>query len=493
MFFILPLGHELELRRVPKVTFALIILNVIVFLGTHFIIDSEIEDLGRTQYELAEKGIALLMEMQSNEGDPGGFTFSLPELEEKKTPDEVLEYIADKLKKNPQLFQVWLGEYEDYKKSCQDLLLNKIGLVPKDFPTIGILTHMFVHGGWLHLIFNMWFLYLAGVALEDTWGRFNFLGFYLLGGIVAALMQYGVNTQSTIPMIGASGAVAAAMGAFAVRFAKEKIDCLFLALLFIKPVIRRFSSPAWLLLILWFGGQLFYAEMYKGLGEEGGVAFWAHVGGFVFGAVLAAFLKLGKIEETLIKPKLEKLPEYQKDFEQDIRLVTAMKQMDRELYHEALEEVESLLLDHPQNPDARLVKARLLALTKSTDQSRDLFVELMKEAKGQADKKMLATLYEEYRERFPKASLPSEVLFAAGRVFFEMQHEGISWSAFSELEKMQESPDISAKALFYLGRIKAELEKNPGQARAIFQDFLSKYPDHPWASQAREFITRISL
>ena len=493
MFFILPLGHDVELRRMPKVTFGLIILNVIVFLLTHFIINSEIENLAKTQVDLFEKGMALLAQAESSEGNPAGFAFSIPELREKKTPDEVLEFIASKLKTKREMYKQWLEEYEDYKKSAQEMLLNKIGFVPKDFPSIGFLTHIFVHEGWLHLLFNMWFLYLVGMALEDTWGRFTFLGFYLLGGIVAALLQYGVQTQSAIPMIGASGAVAAVMGAFAIRFAREKIDCLFLALIVIRPVIRRFSAPAWLLLVIWFGIQLFYAELYKGMGEEGGVAFWAHVGGFVFGAALATFFKLGKIEETFIKPELEKMPEYQEDYLQDTRLIVALDLMDKQDYKGALARVESLLLDKPQDPDARIVKARLLFLNKETDESKALYLELMKEAKGQADKKMIATLYDEFMERFPKAPLPPDLLFAAGRVFFEMEYERNALEAFSELEKSGELPDFSAKALFYLGRIKAELENNPAAAKVLFQDFLSKYPDHPWADQARELLNRISL
>jgi len=491
MFFILPLGHEVELRRMPKVTFGLIILNVIVFLLTHFIIDSEIENLAKTQIEMIEKGVAHLAQAESTEGNPAGFEFSIPELQSKKTPDDVLEFIAQKLKTNPELYKQWLEEYDDYKKSARDMLLNTIGFVPRDFPSIGFLTHIFVHGGWLHLIFNMWFLYLVGVALEEAWGRFNFLGFYLLGGIIAALLQYGVNPQSAIPMVGASGAVAAVMGAFAIRYAREKIDCLLLALFFIRPVIRRFSSPAWLLLVIWFGIQLFYAELYKGIGEEGGVAFWAHVGGFVFGAMIATFFRLGKIEEKLIRPALEKLPEYQPDFRQDERLILAMNLMDKKEYSEALDYVEGLLQDKPQNPDARIVKARLLSLNKKPDQSQAVFVELMKEAKEQADKKMLITLYDEFRERFPKAPLPPDLLFAAGRVFFEMQDERNSWEAFAELEKAGEGSELRARALFYLGRIKAELEDNPAQAKTLFQDFLTKYPDHPWAGQVREFLSRI--
>jgi tetratricopeptide (TPR) repeat protein len=155
--------------------------------------------------------------------------------------------------------------------------------------------------------------------------------------------------------------------------------------------------------------------------------------------------------------------------------------------------VESLLLDKPQDPDARIVKARLLFLNKETDESKALYLELMKEAKGQADKKMIATLYDEFMERFPKAPLPPDLLFAAGRVFFEMEYERNALEAFSELEKSGELPDFSAKALFYLGRIKAELENNPAAAKVLFQDFLSKYPDHPWADQARELLNRISL
>jgi membrane associated rhomboid family serine protease len=148
------------------------------------------------------------------------------------------------------------------------------------------LTSMFLHGGWLHLIGNMWFLWLFGNNVEDSMGRIRYLVFYLLSGLAAAATQTFMSPNSAIPMVGASGAISGVMGAYIVLYPRVRVHLL----VFLGFFITRAAVPAYLMLGYWFLLQLLGGL--PSLGQEsGGVAFWAHAGGFVAGAVLIQLFK----------------------------------------------------------------------------------------------------------------------------------------------------------------------------------------------------------
>jgi len=145
-----------------------------------------------------------------------------------------------------------------------------------------VLTSMFLHGSWMHLIGNMWFLWLFGNNIEDSTTRPRFVAFYLLSGLAAALGQVLANPSSEIPMVGASGAISGVMGAYLVLFPRVRVFTLVPLGFFITSM----ALPAWVMLIYWAFLQ-FAGGVTSIVGEEtGGVAFWAHVGGFVAGIVL---------------------------------------------------------------------------------------------------------------------------------------------------------------------------------------------------------------
>lgn len=143
------------------------------------------------------------------------------------------------------------------------------------------LTSMFLHGSWFHLIGNMWFLWLFGNNVEDSMGRFRYLGFYLLCGLAAALTQTLLSPNSAIPMVGASGAIGGVMGAYIVLYPRVQIHML----VFLFVFVTRIVVPAFWMLGYWFLLQIFGG--WGSIGAEGGgTAFWAHVGGFAAGALL---------------------------------------------------------------------------------------------------------------------------------------------------------------------------------------------------------------
>jgi membrane associated rhomboid family serine protease len=147
------------------------------------------------------------------------------------------------------------------------------------FTTGAVLTSMFMHGSWLHLIGNMWFLWIFGNNIEDSMGHTRFLVFYLLCGVLAAAAHIASAPGSAIPTVGASGAISGIMGAYLLLYPRVRVYTLFILLFFIRIIPVR----AWFILLLWFAIQLISGST-DVTGE--GVAFWAHVGGFVAGVVL---------------------------------------------------------------------------------------------------------------------------------------------------------------------------------------------------------------
>jgi membrane associated rhomboid family serine protease len=148
---------------------------------------------------------------------------------------------------------------------------------------IHVLTSMFLHGSWMHLLGNMWFLWIFGNNIEDSMGHARFIVFYLAGGVAAALLQVVFNPDSGIPMVGASGAISGVMGAYLVLYPRVRV----FVLVPIGIIPISIALPAWTMLLYWAGLQ-FVSGLIGMIGaqDKGGVAFWAHIGGFVTGVVL---------------------------------------------------------------------------------------------------------------------------------------------------------------------------------------------------------------
>ncbi len=153
----------------------------------------------------------------------------------------------------------------------------------------GLASHMFLHAGLLHLGGNMLFLWIFGDNLEEQMGRPGFLLFYLATGLAAAAAQIAADPGSTVPMVGASGAIAGVMGGYLLMFPRARVDVVAIFIIFFKV----FTVPAWLMLGAWLVLQLFGG--FTVTGDQGGVAYWAHAGGFIAGVALCVplFLRRG--------------------------------------------------------------------------------------------------------------------------------------------------------------------------------------------------------
>jgi membrane associated rhomboid family serine protease len=145
-----------------------------------------------------------------------------------------------------------------------------------------VITSMFLHGSWMHLLGNMWFLWLFGNNIEDSMTRPRFVAFYLLTGLAAALAQVVANPASEIPMVGASGAISGVMGAYLVLFPRVRV----FTLVPLGFVMTSMALPAWVMLIYWAFLQFAGGVTSIVAEQSGGIAFWAHLGGFAAGVVL---------------------------------------------------------------------------------------------------------------------------------------------------------------------------------------------------------------
>ena len=164
---------------------------------------------------------------------------------------------------------------------ARQAFMFQLGLVPATFTWLTLLTSMFLHAGWLHIIGNMWFLWIFGDNVEDRLGHGRYLAFYLLAGAAAGLAQTLVNPTSPVPTIGASGAIAGVMGAYLVLYPHSRVLTLIWLFIFVDII----EIPAVFFLGFWFLVQLFsgVGSVAQAAGSQGGIAFWAHVAGFLFG------------------------------------------------------------------------------------------------------------------------------------------------------------------------------------------------------------------
>ncbi len=156
-----------------------------------------------------------------------------------------------------------------------------------------MLSSMFLHGSWMHLIGNMWFLWVFGNNIEDSMGHLRFVVFYLITGLIAAGAHIATSWSSGVPVVGASGAISGVMGAYIVLYPKVRVH----TLIFLGFFARMMALPAAAILGLWFVIQLVQGGL-AGAGSGGGVAFWAHVGGFVAGVLLIKVFQRPKLVEA---------------------------------------------------------------------------------------------------------------------------------------------------------------------------------------------------
>lgn len=280
MLFLIPLGAEG--RKAPLAATALIALNVAVFAWTSrasvekaTAAEAELERVAEWAVRLAAAEAPSLAALAR--GAPS--TLAVLEKDGRWRQEVRSEDVRQRLE----------SCLEDYRRLRASHPFHRFGFVPAAISPARLVTHQFLHADWIHLFFNMLFLWAVGGVLEVAIGAGRFAALYFAGGAAAALAHAAGHPGSAEPAIGASGAVAALIGAFLLRFRGERIRLALVALAFAAPRIIVVTWPAWIFPALWLLEQLFYVS----LGSTLRIAFLAHLGGFAFGAAAALLLPKG--------------------------------------------------------------------------------------------------------------------------------------------------------------------------------------------------------
>ncbi|HVH05297.1 MAG TPA: rhomboid family intramembrane serine protease, partial [Myxococcota bacterium] len=304
---ILPIGHEeSEVRRLPWVTIAIMAICVLALLATNPMGELA-EPAEPPAFSHVEEAAAYWRERPYLDAPPEVLT----EVAYDVAPNQRVQYIAmlktsidvlpeaeEVALEQAELDAILLGEgtHAEAAEGAEPTVVSPYrtwGLVGTEPTARGFFTHMFMHAGWLHLFGNLFILFMAGPALEDRWGRPLFAAFYVLAGLVSGGFFIAIE-QAPVPLVGASGAIAAVLGAFLVRYARTPIR--FAYFFFYGRILSgTFEAPAWAVLPLWFGNELLSAAW----GADDGVAYWAHVGGFLFGVATGLAIRQLGLEERL--------------------------------------------------------------------------------------------------------------------------------------------------------------------------------------------------
>ena len=298
---LIPIQHEnMTARRWPLVTIALILINLAIFVCTHPAMSAQDTQLWKVREHilvLAATHPGLLIAPEARkfvDGFQNQFPDDWTQLQNQK-PEADNDWVAGILQmSDPAALQAEMDTLgSQYSLLAASSITERFAFVPANPRPITYLSSTFLHANWWHIVGNMWFLWLAGFILEDIWGRPLYLLVYLAAGAMACQIDVWVNPASIVSSVGASGAIAGLMGAFLVRFAKVKIQMMWF---FDFGVFRflRFWMRAYWLLPLWV-----LLEINYGMGPRDGTAHWAHVSGFLFGAIAAIALCYSGLEHKM--------------------------------------------------------------------------------------------------------------------------------------------------------------------------------------------------
>lgn len=306
-----PIKHEnMTARRWPVITFGLIVLNFLIFLGTHQTMENQEAPLTSVKMHiliLAARHPDLTISPEAQQfvadfqaDDPADWAeMQTSDYKAIDDWDAKLRNVDDREQLQTDMDSI----AAEYAKLTASSIAERFAFIPAHPRPIAYLSSTFLHGGWLHLIGNMWFLWLAGFVLEDAWGRPLYLAFYLTAGIAATQFDAWANPGSVAVSYGASGAVAGLMGAFLVRFPKLKIRLVWFFGSWLSGFWGLWVQAYWLL-PLWLGMEIYYGKL---SGQDDRIAHWAHVGGFIFGAFAALALRYSGLEHKATKSIEEKI------------------------------------------------------------------------------------------------------------------------------------------------------------------------------------------
>ncbi len=477
---IIPIGHESDtVRRLPWITFGIMGLCV----GVHILVSVQMASARKNLEGKLTEFVTFCLEHPSlspsrevtvrlmGEANADRFLGMLEQLRE-QTGAEALPATEEDQARYDEITLELAHEAEQFPT-------RRLGYVPAEKNIPGLFSYMFVHGGLFHLLGNLLFLYLTAPFIEDVWGRPFFLGFYLLAGVFSAVM-FGVHyPRLAAPLIGASGAIAGVMGAFLVRYWKTKIEFFYFIFFFVRGT---FHAPAFIMLPLWFGLELFNARIMDTVnpGAGGGTAHWAHVWGFAFGAGVALVLMKLQVEKKYISPKIEAQVQTTDSVTAGLDEVLNLKM--RRLYGDAFDRAMGLANQNPGRDDVARMLWGLAVETGRQDLAARSMARLVER---EVRRENLPTAVEDYRSLrrdVPEAQVDPAVKLALAR------HLAQSDGADEARELLSESLsrlDAAAPPGTLIEAVKLSASLNsPGLARKAIEICLLS-PEVPADQKAR--------
>ena len=516
---IIPIGTKSSLALKPKVTIGLIIANVIVAIISFPLMKESEKDLFKVYRHLYANQIRLYVaEHRPNERfDPyfqGHFESSLKQIETAEdyidleigimealsfvnATIEDIESYGEELLERTELFYADLHDgsdeiFDDWKrlKSKEEKILQAnvvyaLGLTPKKMSHIHtFFTHLFLHGGIMHLLGNMLFLWIVGCLLEDSWGRMAFLGFYLLGGAFAGLAHCLQDTTSATPLVGASGAIAAAMGAFTIRHFWTKIKFFYFFIFFFRPLWGTFYLPACIFLPFWFFQQVTLKYLSDFMGGSD-VAYLAHIAGYVAGVVTALAVRMTGAEERYLAPIVQR-KQVEAGVLMDPRFDKACKLMDQGEIEKAKYLFNQLI---KASPDHLNMMQDIAIIYKEHGLIRDYDLIVNKVLQ----KLLLKSMYEEasvlaldiINRREPLNTNPQYLMRVAKWLTDESRY-GEAHDIYRSIIRNNSSPQVSAKASIALAKLLTGKMNNLRDALIVLEEARDLSLDAEWSERILE-------
>lgn len=355
-------------------------------------------------------------------------------------------------------------------------ILNDLGLTPLNPSISDVISSMFVHADLLHLAWNMLFLWLFGPNVEDALGRLEYTIFYFGSGFAASLLHVVVvhflmPAASDVPMVGASGAIAGILGIFAIRFYKTNIKVWYLVFCLIVRA-GTFIVPAWIGLSVWFIQQLVGAVFGFLEPESGGVAYWSHIGGILFGTVLAAVLRMG----------LEGTKEY--------LMTDARTSLEQGTTWDAAENLRNLLKHDPDNAEAHAELARTYHCQQNHAKAVAHYRKSIELHLRRGERDLAIERYDEARQRYPDVRLDLRTENQLARLLIDA---GYAPAAVYLLEKIIASYPGTPEAeisLVRAGDLYLNVLSDRRAAVRCYERFLEEYPHSEYRPMVEKALYR---
>jgi membrane associated rhomboid family serine protease len=482
---LLPIGHDKGVRRWPYVTVAVIVVCTLLQLYQSFGAPDE-EELGELLFRRSQLAMEIMDDVSRREAEEAGVDLDDPDEEQLAIYHDILrrnEVLAEQLVaghtegvEHPRLPELAALDARIQAGLQGDLVVR--WAFRTDEPTLaGLLLSMFVHAGWLHLVGNMLFFWLTGMSMEDRWGHLAFLAFYLLGGIAASLVYYAVHAGEVGGAVGASGAVAACMGAFLLCYWRVRVKLLWIAAVpfFMRTVTRVVHVRALYVLLAWIG-----EEILRAWAGDHGVAHSAHVGGFCFGLGVAAALRHTGQERRLVLG--DELAEDYADENPEVAEARGYTRLGNKTA--AIAAWEALLRRDPQQPEARRAICELALDVGEPDKARHHASAALVGMVRDGDASMAVVVYGQLVAAGAADQLSERALHDVVRAAIAIDRAPVAVQAVRQLLVDHPYSAFLPGLMFELASVQ-ERHGRPELARRTLEGLVERFPVDAFADRAR--------